>query len=114
MHELSLVANLFEIIERHTREQRAAKVTGVRVKVGRLSGIVPDLLETAFDTYKAGTPAAEAKLEIVIVPVKARCRTCRRIFRPEGQSFLCPHCGSSRWKMLEGTDLILDKIEIEI
>ena len=114
MHELSLVASLFETIERHAREHKAARVTRVRLKIGRLSGVVPELVETAFEAYKKGTLAAYAELEIVIVPVKSRCRACRRIFRPEGDSFRCPHCGSERWTMLEGTDLILEKLELEI
>lgn len=113
MHELSLVASLFEIIERQTREHRAAKIIGVRVSVGRMSGIVPELLESAFEAYKKGTRAETAKLEIVIVPVKSRCRRCRRVFRPDTDAFHCPHCGSDRWTMIEGTDIVLDKIEIE-
>jgi hydrogenase nickel incorporation protein HypA/HybF len=114
MHELSLVANLFEIIERHAKDQKPKAVTRVRIKVGRMSGVVPELLETAFDAYKKGTLAEDARLEIVHVPVKARCRSCRRIFRPVPDDFACPHCGSDRWKLLEGTDLVLEKIELEI
>jgi hydrogenase nickel incorporation protein HypA/HybF len=114
MHELSLVASLFEIVDRHVRERKALRVTRLRLKVGRLSGVVPDLLESAFDAYKKGTKAETARLEIAIVPVKARCRACRRVFRPEGDSFRCPHCGSDRWTMLEGADFVLEKIEIEI
>jgi hydrogenase nickel incorporation protein HypA/HybF len=114
MHELSLVASLFEVVERHVREHKDARVTRLRLKVGTMSGIVPDLLESAFDAYKKGTNAEAATLEIAIVPVKARCRACRRVFRPDPGSFNCPHCGSDRWTMLEGTDFVLDKIEIEI
>jgi hydrogenase nickel incorporation protein HypA/HybF len=114
MHELSLVASLFEIIEHHAREQKAQAVTRVRVRVGRMSGVVPELFETAFDTYKKGTLAEEARLEFQLVPVKARCRSCRRIFRPVPDAFDCPHCGSRRWKLLEGTDLVLEKLELQV
>ena len=114
MHELSLVANLFEIIERHAQDQKAKAVTRVRVKLGRMSGVVPELFETAFDAYKKGTWADQAELEIVVVPVKSRCRSCRRIFRPDPDAFKCPHCGSDRWKLLEGTDIVLESLEIEI
>ena len=114
MHELSLVANLFDVIERHVKEHKPKAVTRVRVQLGRMSGVVPELFETAFDTYKKGTLAEDAELEIVVVPVKARCRSCRRIFRPTPDAFRCPHCDSDRWKLLEGTDIVLDKIEIEI
>jgi hydrogenase nickel incorporation protein HypA/HybF len=114
MHELSLVASLFDVIECHVKEQNPKAVTRVRVQLGRMSGVVPELFETAFDTYKKGTLAEDAELEIVVVPVKARCRSCRRIFRPAPDAYSCPHCGSDRWKLLEGTDIVLEKIEIEI
>jgi len=44
MHELSIIAGLFDILEEKAREHRAKKVLNVVIKVGKLSGAVPDLL----------------------------------------------------------------------
>jgi len=60
MHELSLVTGLFEILEEKARDEKALRVTAVTLRVGRLSGVVPELLETAFDTFKKGTIASRS------------------------------------------------------
>ena len=55
MHELSIIASLFEVLEEKAREARALRITSVKLRVGRLSGVVPELLESAFDAYGKGT-----------------------------------------------------------
>ena len=44
MHEMSIVASLFEILEGKARENQATKIVGVRLKVGKLAGVVPEFL----------------------------------------------------------------------
>ncbi len=113
MHEMSLISGLFEILERTAREEGAIRVTAVTLRVGRLSGVVPELLETAFDTFKKDTIAAGATLRIEVVPVGVRCRSCGAESRTDRPLFSCPGCGAPGLEILEGRDLILEKLEIE-
>jgi len=113
MHELSLVASLFDTLEETAREHQARKVTIVRLKVGRLSGVVPDLLESAFDTFKKGTIAAEARLEIEQVPVRLRCRDCGGDRLDEEGDFACLACSGRNVEILEGRELLVERIELE-
>src|SRR4030042_6855133 len=108
MHALPLVASLFEILEAKARENQATKIVGVRLKVGKLAGVVPEFIASAFDIYKQDTIAAEARLEIEEVPLKLRCRDCAAEIVKEEYSLLCPSCGSTDLEMLEGMDLFLD------
>jgi hydrogenase nickel incorporation protein HypA/HybF len=113
VHELSLVASLFELLEEQAREHQARRITLVKLRVGKLSGIVPELLQSAFDVYRKGTIAEEARLEIEVVPVKVRCRTCQGdVFMDE--DFSCRGCGGRDIEILEGRELVVDKIELEI
>jgi len=114
MHELSIVTSLFEVLEEKARENKAAKVVGVKLKLGKLAGVVPELLRTAFDTYKQGTIAAEATLEIEEVPLKLRCRKCGAVIERDEFVLVCPSCGSTELEILEGMDLLLDKLDLEI
>jgi len=114
MHELSIIAGMFDILEEKTREHGAKKITGVTIRVGRLSGAVPDLLASAFDIYKEGTLAAEARLEVESLPVKVKCGTCGHESTPEQYVFVCPECASTDLKVLEGLDLFIEKIEFEV
>jgi len=114
MHELSIVASLFEILEEKAKEQKAKKVISVKVKVGALSGVVPEFLKTAFDVYKKDTIADEAKLKIEEVPLKVKCQKCGAEIIKDDFVFLCEKCESRELKTLAGTELLLEKIEMEV
>ncbi|MBM3285679.1 MAG: hydrogenase maturation nickel metallochaperone HypA [Candidatus Aminicenantes bacterium] len=114
MHELSIVASLFEILEEKAQEQGARKIVLVKLRVGKLAGVVPEFLRTAFDIYKDGTIAREAVLEIEEVPFRVRCRACRTVAERDDFVFICPACGSNDLETLEGTELLLEKLEMEV
>lgn len=114
MHELSIVTNLFEILEEKAKEKKAKKITLVKLQVGALSGVVPEFLKTAFDIYKKETFAASAKLEIKKIPFKIQCQMCHRKMIKDDFIFICDKCGSKELKTLAGTELLLEKIEMEV
>jgi hydrogenase nickel incorporation protein HypA/HybF len=114
MHELSLIANLFEIMEKEAREKKAKKITHVRLQVGLFSGVVSDLLKTAFDIYKEDTMASEAQLEIEEIPLKIRCQDCGTEVIKDDFVFICGKCGSHNLQTLSGTELFLEKMDLLI
>ena len=114
MHELSIVASLFEILEEKAKEKKAKKILSVKLKVGVLSGIIPEFLETAFNIYKEDTIAAESKLEIEKVPLKIQCKQCGTEIVKDDFVFICEKCESRELKTLSGTELLLEKIEVEV
>ena len=113
MHELSIVANLFEILEEKSEESKAKKIVLVKLQVGALSGVVPEFLETAFDIYKKETIASEAKLVIAEVPLKVRCQKCHAEVIKDDYVFICSECGSTELETISGTELLLEKLEME-
>lgn len=114
MHELSIIANLYEIMEEKAREQGAKKITFVKLQVGILSGVVPEFLETAFDIFKNDTMASEATLEIEKVPLKILCKNCGTEKTSDELIYICPKCSSNQIKTLDGTELILEKMDISL
>lgn len=114
MHELSIIASLFEILDEKVAEQKAKKIVLVKLRVGKMAGVVPEFLQTAFDIYKDGTVAGEATLEIEEVTLKVRCRACHTITEKEDFVFICPACGSTDLETLEGTELLLEKLDLEV
>ena len=113
MHELSLIASVFDVLEEKAREHGATRVTAVVLKVGVMAGVVPDLLESAFDIYKKGTLAQTARLEIVVVPTKLRCPDCGGEAVREDGDFSCAGCGSRKVEIVEGRELVVERIELE-
>jgi len=114
MHELSIVANLFEILEEKAEETKAKKIVMVKLQVGTFSGVVPEFLKTAFDIYKKETIASEAKLEINKVPLKVQCQKCHAEMIKDDYVFICSKCGSKELKTVSGTELLLEKLEMEV
>lgn len=114
MHELSIVASLFEILEEKAREHHAARIVLVKLRVGKLSGIVPEFLQSAFEIYRRDTIASSATLEMDVVPVRVKCRKCDAVTEKDDFVFTCPSCGSNDLEMIEGMELILDKIDLEV
>jgi hydrogenase nickel incorporation protein HypA/HybF len=114
VHELSLIASAFEVLEDEARKHGAQSVSRVVLRVGVMSGVVPDLLESAFEVYKKGTIAETARLEIVLAPVKVRCPDCGGETVREETDFSCAACGSRRVKIVGGMDIIVEKLEFEV
>ena len=114
MHELSIVANLFEIMEEKAAEKKAKKIIFVKLQVGALSGVVPEFLKTAFDIYKKDTLGSDAELEIEKVPLKIQCQECHKEIIKDEFVFICDYCSSRDLKTLAGTELLLEKMEVEL
>ena len=91
MHELSIIANLFEIMEEKAHEKMARKIVFVKLQVGKLSGVIPEFLQTAFDIYKKDTIANESELEIEEIPLKIECKKCRKNMIKDDFVFVCTH-----------------------
>lgn len=65
MHELSIAMSLVDAVcEELPRLGDRVSIRSVRVRVGPLSGVVPDALAFAFDVAAAESPLAGARLEI--------------------------------------------------
>ena len=71
MHELGLCASIVEAVEKRAGER---EVQRVRVRVGRMHHVHPEAFEQSFAVAALGTVAQDAKPELVLIPIRARCR----------------------------------------
>ena len=113
MHEYSVVQSLLESCEEHARVNEASKVTKVVVQIGVLSGVEPDLLQTAFDTFKEQTVCHDAKFLINHQKIVIECFDCGTKSTLEKHEFSCPFCQSVDVKVVDGEDMYLMSLEME-
>lgn len=73
MHELALTRNLIEVC---SQQAQGARILRVTVEVGRLTCVMPEALRFCFEACRVGTALADAELEIIMTPGRARCRDC--------------------------------------
>jgi hydrogenase nickel insertion protein HypA len=112
MHEFSVAQALLSQVEREARRRDAVAVSAVHVRIGELSGVVPELLEQAYTLCRAGTLCAEAELRVTAVPVEWECPSCGGALAG-GQVLRCAACGLPA-RLRRGDDLVLERIEMEV
>lgn len=97
---------------RRAAEEGAQRIHRLTMRIGPLSGVVPEALEFAFDVLAQGTIAEGAKLEVERVPIRCYCPTCRLEFQPEDFLYECPRCHDSRVEVHAGRELELASLEV--
>jgi hydrogenase nickel incorporation protein HypA/HybF len=113
MHEYSVVQALLDQCEENARANNATAVTKVVTKIGRLSGIEPDLLQVAFDTFKEKTMCENAEFIMNIQEVVVYCNDCQKDSEIPDNRFKCPKCDSPNLNVVEGQDMFLMQLELE-
>jgi len=114
MHEFAIVQSLLSLIEENAKNNNAKAVTKVIVKIGKLSGVEPHLLKLAFDTFKEKTICENAELEMIIQDVIAICEDCNKEFEIKNNQFICPYCNNYNIKVIDGEDMYLMSLELEV
>ncbi len=112
MHELSvcqaLIVQLAEVAQGHG----AQGVKSVRVSIGPLSGVEPQLLRDAYPIASAGSVAADSTLLIESAPIRVQCETCGAETEASPNRLLCGSCSDYHTRLLSGDELTLVSVEL--
>jgi hydrogenase nickel incorporation protein HypA/HybF len=112
MHEASLMKSALDLAFNQVQAAGARRIHRLYLRVGALSGVVPEALQFAFQALSAGGPAEGAVLHIEPVPPGFQCQTCGAEFAPEDERPACPHCGALGGRLCRGLELELTSLEI--
>ena len=112
MHEFAIMESTLEIAAERAHLENAAAIDVIRLRIGLLSGVVPEALELAFETLKIGTLAEHGKLEIERVPAIFKCSVCGLEIKRNSMEFVCPDCGSVLALCDGGSELELSQMEV--
>ena len=113
MHELSIMQSALDLALEQARLAGASRVHAIRLRVGTLSGVVPDALEFAFEALAPGTPAEGAALDIENVPARFWCGRCSCEFQADDLWAECPDCHQASGEIRAGRELELASMEID-
>ncbi len=109
MHELSLMSQL---LADATAAAAGAPIHALKVRVGPLSGVVPEALRFAFESLIPGTPAAHARLDLDETPLLFHCLRCQADYATPLGLYHCPQCGATDSELRGGSELELISIEV--
>jgi hydrogenase nickel incorporation protein HypA/HybF len=105
MHELGLLRSVVRAVDAAAAKAGAEAVERVGLRVGSLSGAVPQALLGAWPIAVAGTRLAEAALEVEELEAAVFCQACRSE-QPVDQFYAlrCPGCGAPCGNLVRGRE----------
>lgn len=112
MHEFGIMEAALETAAQKTRAAGATQIHRLKLRVGKLSGVVPAALRFAFDALKEKTLAAAAVLEIEEAPAVCWCAACAAEFETADLKYECPRCHQPSGDLRRGKEMELASLEI--
>jgi hydrogenase nickel incorporation protein HypA/HybF len=113
MHELSVTQNIINISVEEAEKHNAKRVKEIRIKVGELSGLIPESIQYYFDIASKGTKVEGAVLDIEKIPITICCSECNYEGTIDRNSYGCKGCGSFNVKIIRGNEFLIDSLEVE-
>ena len=113
MHELSIAMSIVELAEEELAGRSGSSIEAVHLKLGALSGVSKQALESCFEMACCESPLAGSHLVIEEIPVTANCLTCGKLRQIDSiQLFCCPVCGTPVSDVVSGKELEVVALEI--
>ncbi len=113
MHELSIMDSALSMVLERAQQAGARRVYVIRLRIGTLSGVVPEALQFAFEALAPGTLAEGARMLIEDVPARFWCSTCNVEFQSDDMCAECPGCHTFSADLRAGREMELASMEIE-
>lgn len=116
MHEVSIALGMVNELLKIAEKNKAKKITNVKLKIGKLSGIVTDSLQFAFDAVKREYPIlSSSEMFIEEVPLVYECNDCKAVFKTDDIYFpACQGCNSYNLKLISGEEQYIENVEVEV
>lgn len=114
MHELGMMTGVVDSVQRAAEEAGATRVLKVNLSVGVMTEAFPEALEFAFQVLREGTLLDGAELAITMVEPRSECLECGAVFDHDRFHMNCPECGTPFTKLLQGRELTIDSIEVDL
>lgn len=113
MHEVSIVSNIFEIINENIKVHNLKKVSKVILKIGDMTCVEENAIRFSFEVFSKGTPVEKAELIIKKIKSSAFCENCSETFDVSFLNKICPKCNTFSSNVITGYELQIDELEGE-
>ncbi len=112
MHELSIAKEIITIVKESIPDS-TWKVKTVKVKVGKLSGVLIDSLKFSYESIVRNTELEGSQIDVEEIPLKLFCRKCLNEFDTNDYIFYCVNCNSSEIEVKAGNELFVSEVELK-
>jgi hydrogenase nickel incorporation protein HypA/HybF len=113
MHELSIALSMIDVAAEEAQRQGGGRVVALHLKLGPLSGVIPDALQSAWELACEASPLAGCRLVIQEVPITIDCPSCG-VERPARslQDICCCVCGTPAAAVVTGREMEVVALEL--
>lgn len=105
MHEMALMGEILQMIEKDSKEKGIQTIEKVELVVGEISNVMPEALTMAFAIFKEQNPQfimGEAELVIHMEEARASCVLCGKEYKPDKRIAFCSVCQFPSGKITSG------------
>lgn len=117
MHELGIMTSVMDAVCKSAADAGAESVLKVSLQVGEMTEAIEDALVFAFEALRDLPEyglCKKAELSIQMIQPKSLCLDCGHEFQHDRFHMFCPSCDSPATQLLEGRELQIDSIEVDI
>ncbi len=113
MHELNVMLQVIDKVSEIAEDNHLNHVTGIVLEIGELSSVLPFFLEEYFPLMIEDKPMFDGcKLIIENIEGIGQCQQCGKQYNVLKEDGICPKCGCSHKKIIQGKDFIIKEIQI--
>ena len=112
MHEMSLCEGIRRVVEQAAASEEIARVTRVRLEIGRFAGVEKQALEFAWEIVMRGSKAEGAALDMIDLPGRALCYDCMETVEIDHRLDPCPRCGGGKLMPDGGDEMRIKDMEV--
>lgn len=115
MHELAVTKSILKLALDHAAQNGGAEILSIRLAIGEMRNLEEEWIQRYFDYISKGTIAEKAHIKVRKIPVAFLCKECGKQFTAnlhEDKKLLCSHCGSFKYDLLTGRELLVEQLEV--
>jgi hydrogenase nickel incorporation protein HypA/HybF len=92
MHEFSLALEVINLAQHEAEKNTGRTILEITIEVGDLSGVEADAFESALGLLVKGSILGKAQVNIIRMPGKGNCISCKLEFEMNHRMATCPKC----------------------
>lgn len=116
MHEMGVVLNIVRSAEQAAAANHVKKIHRLTLQVGELTGVIPGYVHACWPAAIENTILDGAELVIEEIDGVGTCQDCGFDYlvleNLKPQYPICPKCGSGRWKVKSGREVMIKDIGV--
>ena len=113
MHELAITEGILDAAVPAAQAQGAEKILEIRLRIGELSGVIPECVQEYFEMISGGTIAEGARITVEYIPISIECRDCGYTGVMDRKLRHCPKCSGRNIRITGGREYYVDSLLVE-